>query len=82
MYVFDVLQRIIKKKPLRHDKAMIQPSFTSSKWNMGEIFGLKFHLTYLRNPQGFFLEIPPCGKKVIFVSEFLTLLKRPHFYEI
>ena len=24
--------------------AMIQHSFTSSKWNMGEIFGLKFHI--------------------------------------
>ena len=32
---------------LTHDMAMIQPSFTSSKWNMGEIFGLKFHLSYL-----------------------------------
>ena len=27
-----------------HNMAMIQLSFTCSKWNMGEIFGLKFHL--------------------------------------
>ena len=26
---------------LTHDMAMIQPSFTSSKWNMGEIFMFK-----------------------------------------
>ena len=27
-----------------HNMAMIQPSFTCSKWNMGEMFGLKFHI--------------------------------------
>ena len=26
---------------LTHNMAMIQPSFTSSKWNMGDIFGQK-----------------------------------------
>ena len=26
---------------LKHNMAMIQPSFTSSKWNMGGIFGLE-----------------------------------------
>ena len=39
---------------LTHDIAMIQPSFTSSKQNMGEMFGLKFHLSYLCIPQRFF----------------------------
>ena len=52
---------------LTHDMAMIQPSFTSSKWNMVEIFGLKFHLSKI------FFEIPPCEKKVIFVTVFVTL---------
>ena len=28
---------------LTHDMAMIQPSFTSSKWNVGEIVELKFY---------------------------------------
>jgi len=28
--------------------------FTYSKWNMGEIFGLNFHLSYLHTPQFFF----------------------------
>ena len=27
--------------------AMIQPLFTSTKWNMGEILGLKFHISYV-----------------------------------
>ena len=31
---------------LKHNMAMIKPSFTSSKWNMGEFFGLKFHILY------------------------------------
>ena len=29
---------------LKHNMAMIQPSFTCSKWNISEIFGLKFHI--------------------------------------
>ena len=44
---------------ITHNMAMIQPSFTSSKWNMGEIFGLKFPKKNI--------EIPPCGKRVIFL---------------
>ena len=49
---------------------------------MGTIFGLKFHLSYLHIPQRFFFEIPPCGKKVIFVNEFETFCKSPLFYEV
>ena len=37
-----------------NDMAMIQLSFTSSKWNMGEIVGLKFHISYLYTPERFF----------------------------
>ena len=39
-----------------YDMAMIQPSFTSSKWNKGETFGLKFHLSYhhMHTPHIFF----------------------------
>jgi hypothetical protein len=62
--------------------AMIQPSFTSSKWNVGEIFGLKFHVSNLHAPQRFFFEIPPCGKMVIFVTEFIILCKNPLFYKV
>ena len=29
---------------LTHSMLVIHPSFTQSKWNMGEICGLKFHL--------------------------------------
>ena len=38
---------IAQMQRLTHDMATIQPSFSSSKWNMGEIFGFKFHLSYL-----------------------------------
>ena len=33
--------RMTELESLTHNMAMIQPSFTSSKWNMGENFGLK-----------------------------------------
>ena len=55
---------------LTHNMAMIQPSFTSTKWNMGEIFGLKSHLPYIRN---IFFEIPSCEKMGIFSTEFVIL---------
>ena len=32
----------------------IQFNLTQSKWNMGNIFGLKFHLSYMHAPQRFF----------------------------
>ena len=32
----------------------IRPSLTRSKWNMDEICGLKFHLSYVDMPQDFF----------------------------
>ena len=55
---------------------MIQPLFTCSKWNMGKNFGLKFHISYVHMYTiNKFFEIPPCGKKVIFVSEFVTVEK-------
>ena len=34
---------------------MIQPLFTSSKWNMGEIIELKFHIFKIRASQQFFV---------------------------
>ena len=46
--------RTLLKIPITHNMTMIQPSFISSKWNMAEIFGLKFHLSYLHTPQRFF----------------------------
>ena len=55
--------------------AMIQPSFTSSKWNMGEIFGLKFHLSYLHTPQRFFLKSLHAQR-----MSFLLLLISPTFH--
>ena len=51
---------------------------------MGEIFGLKFHLssvhTYVHTQQFLFIEIPSCRNKVIFVTEFVILGKNPPFY--
>jgi hypothetical protein len=32
----------------------IRPSLTQSKWNMDEMCGLKFHLSYVDMPQDFF----------------------------
>ena len=45
---------LLFKVPLTHDMAITQPSFTSSKWNMGEIFGLKFYLWLVYRPQKIF----------------------------
>ena len=83
-------KRIHNSKPgystymvLTHNMAMIQPSFTSSKCNMSEIFGLKFHLscvhTVNRTYTTFFIEISWCGNQGIFVTEFFILGKNPPF---
>jgi hypothetical protein len=48
---------------------------------MDEICGLKFHLLYGINvdmPP----EIPQCAHHVIFITEFVLLIKTPHFYEV
>jgi hypothetical protein len=39
---------------LTHYMAVKQPSFAQSKWNMGEIYGLKFYLLYVHTSQSFF----------------------------
>ena len=57
---------------LTHYSTFIQPMFTWSKWNMGEIFGLKFHTSYVNTPS---------TKKVIFVTEFMILVQNSSFYE-
>ena len=49
---------------------------------MDEICGLKFHLSHVDMPQEFFLEILPCAHHVIFVTEFVLLIKTPPFYEV
>ena len=48
---------------------------------MDEVCGLKFHLSYVDIQQDFFLEIPPCAHHVIFITEFVLLMKTPPFYE-
>ena len=60
---------------------LIHTSFMYPKLNMDEIYGLKFYLLHVHIPE-FFFEIPPCTKKVIFVTEFLILCKYPSFYEV
>jgi hypothetical protein len=49
---------------------------------MDEICGLKFQLSYVVMPQAFFLKIPPCAHDVIFITEFVLLIKIPPFYEV
>ena len=62
---------------LAPNTSLIHTSFTYSKWNMDEIFGLKFHLSYtysrIHTSQKVFIEIPPCAQKVIFITEFAVL---------
>ena len=75
------LSRILNKK-LTHNIWQIQPSFTSKKWNMDEIFGLKFHLPYIimnTYPKDFFWN-PSMRKN--FDTEFVVLCKNPPFYEV
>jgi hypothetical protein len=49
---------------------------------MDKIRGLKFHISYVDMPQDFFLEIPPCAHHVIFITEFVLLIKTPPFYKV
>ena len=44
-------------------------------WN----FWLKISFSIIRNPTNFFFEIPPCAKKVIFITPFVFLDLNPHF---
>ena len=53
----------------------IQSYLIRSKLNMGVIFGLTFHLSYLHTYPIIFFELPPCVNKVIFVTEFVILWK-------
>ena len=57
----------MSKFSLTHNMAMIQPSFTSSKWNMRKMFGLKFR---------------PFAHHVILITVFVLLIKIPPFYEV
>ena len=60
---------------LTPNKPLIHNSFTYSKWNMGEIFGLKFHLLYVQCTciTKKFFEVPPSTKEVIFITELAVL---------
>ena len=67
---------------LTHNMAMIQPSITSSKWNTGEICGLKFPISYVDTPQKI-LKSLQAEKRSFFVhTEFVILGKTSSFYEI
>ena len=63
---------------------LIHTWFTYSIWNMGEICGLKFHLIYVHCTYitKKIIEIPPCGKGVIFITEFALLSTNLSFYEV
>ena len=70
-------------RSLTHYSPLIQPSVTRSKWNMDEICGLKFHfLCYVYIQHKNFIDIPPCTKNVIFITEFAILGKILPFYEV
>ena len=51
---------------------------------MDEICGLEFHLSYVdcRYATRIFLKIPPCAQHVIFITEFVLLIKTPPFYKV
>ena len=57
----------------------IQLWFARSKLNMDEICSLNNHLWYVdcRYTTNIFFEIPPCEKKVVFFTEFVTELVNP-----
>ena len=59
--------------------AVKQPSFTLSKWNMGEIYSLKFYLSYVHISQKKIIDIPPCTLKVFFITEFAISLQKSSF---
>ena len=42
----------------------------------------KIPTSFIDGPLKFFFEIPPCRKKVMFVTEFVILCKNPPFSEI
>ena len=61
---------------------LIHTLFTCSKWNMDDWYGLKVSLiisTYITQN---FLEIPPCAKNVIWITEFGIQWKNPPFSEV
>ena len=51
---------------------------------MDEICGFKFHLSCVdcRYDTIIILEIPPCAFHVIFITEFVLLIKIPPFFEV
>ena len=71
-----------QNKVLTPNTPLIHTSFTYWKLNMDEICGLKFDLLRVHTSQKFFIEIPPCAKKVISITEFVFLDLNPHFYEV
>ena len=52
------------------------------KLNTGKKFCLNLHLVCIIKCLFFFLEIPSCGKKVIFVTEIVILCKSPPFKKV
>ena len=52
---------------------LIQLWCSRSKLIMDEICSLNIHLLYVERPQKVFIEIPPCAKNAIFITEILTL---------
>ena len=53
--------------PLTPNRPLIQLLCARSKLNMDEICSLNIHYTTKS-----FIEIPPCAKKVIFITEFVV----------
>ena len=62
---------------LTHSIGAIQPSFTTSKRNMGEIYGLKFHLSYVHEHHIFFKSLH-APKKGHFVTVFIISANFAH----
>ena len=75
------LELIFGRMKLTPNMWATQPLVTWWKWNMDEIFVLKFHLSYVHKYTTF-LKISPCAKNAKFVTDFLILKANPPFYEV
>ena len=68
--------RTLSNKQLTHSICQIQPLFTRSKWNMGEILAFLVTLNFWPKnddekwSRKNIFEIPPCAHHVIFITAF------------
>ena len=57
---------------LTSNKPLIQQWCARSKLNMDEFYSLNIYLWYVTMPKKGFIEIPPCAKNAILITELVT----------